>query len=139
MKSITRQIIDLQNKSSEEMRDIYKSLFDEPLPHNASHLNLRTKIAYRMQELALGGLSDNVKDKLNKLAQGISTNIRKHSDLMVGTKIQRQWNGNIYEVEVLRDGFEYQGQKFKSLTAVAKKITGSHWNGPKFFKLRNNI
>lgn len=133
-KSITRQIIDLQNKSSVEMRSLYRSLFDDPLPYNASHLNLRSKIAYRMQELAMGGLNENDKLRLENL--GDKKSEAKHSNLIAGTKIQKNWNGVVYEVEVLDDGFEFQGQRFKTLSPIAFKITGTRWNGPKFFNLR---
>jgi len=136
-KSITRQIIDLQNKSSVEMRSIYRSLFDDPLPYNANHLNLRTKIAYRMQELRIGGLDNDLKNKLENVTNNKKAS--KHANLMAGTKIQRKWNDVIYEVEVLKDGFEFNGQRFKSLSAIANKITGTRWNGPKFFNLRKEI
>lgn len=132
-KSIIRQIIDLQNKSSVEMRSLYRSLFSEPLPYNASHLNLRTKIAYRIQELAIGGLNENDKARLEGKKEKSET---KRSDLLPGTKIQRNWNGVVYEVEVLNDGFEFGGQKFKTLSPIAQKITGTKWNGPKFFNLK---
>jgi hypothetical protein len=133
-KSIARQIIDLQNKSSVEMRSIYRSLFDGPLPYNASNLNLRTKIAYRLQELSLGGLNNDSKAKLENIAN--NKRVKKYNNLMAGTKIQRNWKGDIYEVEILKDGFEYNGQSFKSLSAIANKITGTRWNGPKFFNLK---
>jgi len=134
-KSVTRQIVDLQNMSSSEMKSLHMSLFpNEPLPYNASTLNLKSKIAYRIQEMAIGGLKDNVKNKLENIAN--NKTVKRHSNLITGTKLQRAWNGTIYEVEVLKDGFEYRGQKFKSLSAVANKITGTKWNGPKFFNLK---
>ncbi len=136
-RSITRQIIDLQNKTSQEMRSLYRSLFDGPMPYNASQLNLRAKIAYRIQELSIGALSDEVKDKLEKISR--KKGAKKYNNLMIGTKIHRRWNGVIYEVEILKDGFEYGGQKFKSLSAVANKITGTKWNGPKFFNLKQEV
>jgi len=136
-KSITRQIIDLQNKSSVEMRSIYRSLFDGPLPYNASHLNLKTKIAYRLQELHIGGLNPTIKKTLDNL--GNNKKAKKYSNLMAGTKIQRIWNDVMYEVEILEDGFEFNGQKFKSLSSVANKITGTRWNGPRFFKLKEEL
>lgn len=136
-KSVTRQIIDLQNKSSNEMRSLYRSLFDEPLPYNASHLNLRTKIAYRIQELALGGLSGEIKAMLENISQ--NKRAKKPHNLISGTKIQRSWKGVIYEVEILKDGFEFNGQKFKTLSPIANKITGTRWNGPKFFNLKQDV
>jgi hypothetical protein len=56
--------------------------------------------------------------------------------LLPGTKICKEYNGSVYQVEVLKDGFEYNGQKWKSLSAIATKITGTKWNGPKFFGMR---
>jgi hypothetical protein len=136
-KSVTRQIIDLQNKPSVEMRSLYRSLFNEPLPYNASHLNLRAKIAYRIQELTLGGLSDEIKILLENISQNKRT--KKPHNLIAGTKIQRSWKGVIYEVEILKDGFEFNGQKFNSLSPIASKITGTRWNGPKFFNLKREV
>ena len=133
-KSITRQIIDLENMSSPKMRSLYRSLFDGPMPYNASKLNLRAKIAYRIQELAIGGLKDEVKNKLENIAN--NKKAKRYVNLITGTKIHRVWKGTIYEVEILKDGFEYNGQKFNSLSAVANKITGTKWNGPKFFNLK---
>ena len=133
-KSVARQVIELQHKSAVEMRSLYRSLFTEPLPYNANNLNLRTKIAYRIQELALGGLSNETKNLLENLSQNQKG--KKHNNLIAGTKIHRIWNGTVYEVEVLKDGFEYQGQRFRSLSAIANKITGTRWNGLKFFKLK---
>lgn len=116
-----------------EMRSLYRSLFNDPLPYNASHLNLRAKIAYRIQELAIGGLNENDKARLEGKKEKSST---KSGNLLPGTKIQRSWNGVIYEVEVLSEGFEFQGQKFRTLSPIAQKITGTKWNGPKFFNLK---
>ncbi len=59
-----------------------------------------------------------------------------HSDLVPGTKIYREHNGITHEVEVVSDGFEYNGRKWKSLSSIANKITGTKWSGPKFFGLR---
>jgi len=99
---------------------------------------LRPRIAYRLQELAFGALDDESIDNLNKIANGTSTSIlKKHTDLLPGTKICREWQGVMHQVEVLKDSFEYDGKKWKSLSAIARKITGTRWNGPKFFKLQS--
>jgi hypothetical protein len=55
---------------------------------------------------------------------------------MIGTRLVRDWNGQRYDVLVTHDGFEFEGRPYKSLTAIAKAITGTHWNGPHFFGLR---
>lgn len=136
--SIIRQVIELENKSSEEMRKLYNELMPKKCASNASKEYLKPRIAYRLQELAFGGLSEDTRAKLLKIADGISINtLRHHNDLIPGTKVCREWGGVVHEVEILKDGFEYQGQKFKSLSSIAYKITNTKWNGPKFFKLKS--
>ncbi len=137
-KSTIRQVYDLQNKTPEELREIYNSLFANKAADNAGISQLRPKIAYRLQELAQGGLTDKTKAKLEQLAKGtpnIST--KRRCDLLPGTKLCREYNDVMHEVSVLKDGFVWQGQKFKSLSAIARRITGTQWNGPQFFKLRD--
>ena len=56
---------------------------------------------------------------------------------MVGTRLVREWDGERYEVTVVQGGFEFAGRRYRSLTAIAKAITGTHWNGPAFFGLRS--
>lgn len=136
-KSIIRQVIDLQNKISAELREMYEMLFSEAPPYNGTKDHLRPKLAYRMQELALGGLNPDTKGKLEKMAKGQSAQtVQPHSDLLPGTKICREWNGVMHEVEVKKDCFEYQGQNYPNLSAVAHAITATRWYGQKFFKLR---
>jgi hypothetical protein len=136
--SIIRQVLELEHKSLAELRAIYNTLHTTPCTLNAHKDQLRPKIAYRLQELALGGLNESTKAKLESLTKGgikVITN-KKHSDLLPGTKLCREYNESMHQVEILKDGFEYNGQKWKSLSAIATKITGSKWNGPRFFGLR---
>lgn len=135
--TIIRQVLELENKSSSELRKIYNNIFPDKCAENSSQDQLRPKIAYRLQELALGGLDEQTKAKLASIAKGgIIASKYKHSDLLVGTKICKEYNNVDHQVEVTKDGFEYNGQKWKSLSAIATKITGTKWNGPKFFGLR---
>jgi len=70
-------------------------------------------------------------------ARAATATTRRHPSLpMVGTRLVRDWNGLRYDVLVTQDGFEFEGRPYKSLTAIAKAITGTHWNGPNFFGLR---
>jgi len=136
-KSIIRQIIELESKSSIELRQIHNNLFGEQCQPNASKEHLRPKLAYRLQELAIGGLDDKTKEKLESVAKGKSViGKAKHSDLLPGTKICKEYNDVEHQVEVMSDCFEYNGQKWNSLSAIATKITGTKWNGPRFFGLR---
>ena len=137
-KTIIRQVIELESKSAAEIRQIYNEIMPKKCAANANKEYLRPRVAYRLQELAFGSLGEETRAKLLKIAGGISINtLRHHSDLIAGIKICREWGGAIHEVEVLKDCFEYQGQKFKSLSSIARKITGTRWNGPKFFKLKS--
>ena len=136
-KSAIRQIIELESKSLEELKSIYNTIMPKPLKTHVSKDYLRPRIAYRLQELAFGGISDDVQRKLLDIA-----NDKPHeksmnpNKLLLGTKICRKWKDVTHEVEVIQDGFSYGGQKFRSLSAVAKIITGTKWNGLKFFKIK---
>jgi hypothetical protein len=136
-RSLLRQVIELETKSAPELRKIYNNLFAGKVSTMANKENMRHKIAYRLQELALGGLDESTKAKLESIAKGGAViNKSRHSDLLPGTKICREYNDVMHEVEVTSDGFEYSGQKWSSLSAIASKITGTKWSGPKFFGLR---
>ena len=135
--SIARQVLELEGMPSSNLRKIYNNLFQDKCSSNANCNYLRPKIAYRLQELAIGGLDEQTKAKLDNLAKGVTiVSKAKNSDLLVGTKICKEYNSCLHEVEVIKDGFEYMGQKWKSLSAIATKITGAKWSGPKFFGLR---
>lgn len=136
-KKLVRRIIDLEIRTAAELRDMYNELFDEPAHYHASKNQLRPKVAYRLQELALGGLDEATATTLDKVAKGeVVIKSSKYEDFITGTKLCREFKGVMHQAEVMDDGFEYNGQKFSSLSAIAYKITGTKWNGPKFFKLR---
>ena len=136
-KSVIRQIIDLESRSLEDLRGIYNDIMPKPLKTHVSRDYLRPRIAYRLQELAFGGVSDDVKNKLLTIVDNKPHQKKvMPSKLLPGTKICKKWGDITHEVEVLKDGFSYGGQKFKSLSAIAKIITGTKWNGLKFFKIK---
>ena len=101
---------------------------------------LRQHLAWRIQELALGGFTEETRVKLIELQsqQDPKGKIKDKKIVMppAGTRLQRDHNGERHEVLVLSDGFEYRGKVHKSLSKVARIITGSHWSGPLFFGLR---
>lgn len=99
---------------------------------------LRLGIGYKLQEAKLGGLSRSTWSLLWRAgARGEDGNAARPlpRKLTPGTRLVRDWHGAGHTVTVLADGFEYDGQHWKSLTAVARAITGAHWNGPLFFGL----
>ena len=92
--------------------------------------------AYRIQELAYGGLSARAEAKLKELIEEEDRRVkgkqpvRKGDRPIVGTRLIREWQGVEHTATVLDDGFEYQGRRYKSLSAIARAITGTRWNGP---------
>lgn len=119
----------------------WKSLFGAEPPNN-SRAFLELRLAYRIQELAYGGVQSETRRLLDLLAderEGKSLRKRKIADPrspVAGTKLVREWAGVEHAVTVLRDGFEWQGRTYKSLSAIARAITGTRWNGWRFFGMR---
>jgi hypothetical protein len=122
----------------EEWRRLYKA---DASPHLSRELLIRA-VAYRMQEVALGGLRPEPRRQLRQVAQDLKTagasTIRLRPQLKPGTRLMREWQGRTYEVVVLDDGFSWQGTRCNSLSAIARKITGTAWSGPLFFGLKQN-
>ena len=99
---------------------------------------LRRGIGYKLQEQRLGGISRSTRTLLRHVAVNGEEGGEKKPlprKLTPGTRLVRDWHGVGHTVIVLEDGFEYDGKHWKSLIAVAKAITGNHWNGPLFFGL----
>jgi hypothetical protein len=121
-----------------QWRVLYKA---EASPHLSRELLLRA-VAYRMQELALGGLRPDRQRQLRQLAcqlkESREARIRPRPELKPGTRLVREWQGRTYEVLVLDDGLSWQGTSYRSLSALARKITGTAWSGPLFFGLKPN-
>jgi hypothetical protein len=122
----------------QQWRALYKS---EASPHLSRELLLRA-VAYRLQEVALGGLRPERQRQLRDIAQQFNQTgeIRRRTrvELKSGTRLVREWQGRTYEVLVLDDGFSWQSTHYRSLSAVARKITGTPWSGPLFFGLKQN-
>jgi Protein of unknown function (DUF2924) len=125
-----------------ELRRQWRALYKTPAPPHLSRELLVRAVAYRMQELALGGIRPEPQRQLFRIAKqfnetGAAT-IRARLELMPGTRMMREWRGRTHEVLVLDDGFSWQGTHFRSLSAIARKITGTAWSGPLFFGLKPN-
>ncbi len=127
-----------------DIRDLkaqWRSLFGaEPPPYNRRFLERR--IAYRIQELAYGGLRPETIARLEALGEQIDggnitlRRIRQDQRPIAGTRLLREYQGVEHVVTVTRDGYEYQGRPYQSLSAIARAITGTCWNGWLFFGLR---
>jgi hypothetical protein len=139
--SVLSQIADLKTMAVADLRSRWRELFDtEPPAYNRRFLESR--LAYRIQELAYGGLKPETIERLAALAEGLdgkgTKRARSAQDRpIVGTRLVREWQGAEHCVTVRDDGYEYQGRPYKSLSAIARLITGTRWNGWIFFGLKN--
>ncbi len=142
-RTLVAQVAELNRMSFEELRKKWEALYAGPPPNSSNRKQLLARLAYRIQELAFGGLSREARDKLDKMAEvdsfiGVNNKSagRDTSIAIPGTKLIREWQGKRIEVTALEKGFEYAGKRYRSLTAIATEITGTKWNGPDFFGLR---
>lgn len=98
-------------------------------------------MAYRIKELTYGGPDRETRRMLDLLADDVGGTLTRKSQIadpcnpVVGTRLIREWNGVEHTITVLRDGFDWQGRPYKSLSAIARAITGTRWNGYRFFGL----
>ena len=147
MSTITQQIRELQVMTVAQLADRYEDLFRQP-PRVRNKAFLQRRVAWKIQEVTFGGLSDKAKTRLDELISKIDLPlgdpgptrtgraIRKDPKApLVGTTLIRSWHGQELRVEVRDNGFEWDGTIYRSLTAAAKAITGSDWNGRLFFGL----
>lgn len=133
---LSTQIASLPDSSMAELVQLWNGIFDNP-PRNRNKMFMIRKIAWRLQELAYGGLSDDTKVKISSL-QRQPAKATKNKKYMppVGTILERHYQGEDHRVLVLKDGFEYRHCKYKSLSEIATMITGTKWSGPRFFGLK---
>ena len=125
-----------------ELRQQWRTLYKwDASPHLSRELLLRA-VAYRLQEIAFGGLRPEHQRQLRQFAQQLKETgeIRRCAslELKAGTRLVRGWQGRTYDVLVLDDGFFWQGTHYRSLSALARKITGTPWSGPLFFGLKQS-
>ena len=122
----------------DELRREWQRLYCSEPPKISRDLLIRG-IGYRLQELQYGGLGKSTRRKLKTLAKMFRTTGQVAPDpglsLKPGARLVREWRGRTHTVTVTEEGFEYAGVSYPSLTRIAKKITGAHWSGPRFFGL----
>lgn len=137
--NVLSQVAALKTMETVDLKKKWKELYDtDPPPFNRVYLESR--LAYRLQELAFGGLKKETVKRIAALRQSMISNEplrpQDRNQPPIGAILVREHRGVEHRVRVLRDGFEYEGKIYRSLTAIARHITGVHWNGPMFFGLR---
>lgn len=134
---LTTKLDRLAGLEGDALKAEWARRYGAPAPNLSPEL-LRLGIGFKLQEERLGGLGRSTRSFLRQLAARVAEpkgNATMPRKLTPGTRLVRDWHGVGHTVIVLEDGFEYAGQHWCSLTAIAKAITGIHWNGPRFFGL----
>jgi hypothetical protein len=139
--TVLARITALKTQSMPALKEQWRDLFEtEPPPYNRRFLEHR--LAYRIQELAYGGLKPQTVERLRAIAESLDggdpTRRRQLAKdrPIAGTRLIREYQGVEHCVTVRDEDFEYQGRPYKSLSAIARTITGTRWNGLVFFGLK---
>jgi hypothetical protein len=139
--AVPGQLAALKTASTPDLKRRWRELFQsEPPPYNRRFLESR--LAYRIQELAHGGLRPITVERLEALGGDVDGGparrmVTANRKPIAGTTLVREWQGVEHRVTVTVDGFEYAGRPYRSLSAVARAISGTRWNGWTFFGLKN--
>ena len=134
------RIEELPRLSKTKLVTLWRELFATS-PHPKLRRTLMIPIlAYQIQEQAYGGLKACTRRRLGKLAAELERDgkapLVNKPHLRTGTKLLRRWQGQMYEVLVVEEHFEYRGKRYTSLSEIARQITGTRWSGPAFFGLK---
>jgi len=156
--NVHAQVAALRKMTPSQLREKYLEVFGETT-RSGNRAFLCKRLAWRIQSQAEGGLSERARQRATELARDadirttiprtppntpgsttrvVTTNMATSTNIpMPGAVLTRTYRGQVIEVTVLPNGFDYDGQVYRSLSAVAKVVTGSHWNGHLFFGLKN--
>ena len=120
-----------------QLKQAWSDMSGVNLPHASPSL-LRHMIAHQVQEKAVGKLPTYIErelDRLNGNSDTATSILYRRGPILPGTRFVREWNGRTIAVTVTEDGFEWESANYRSLSEIARKITGAHWSGPRFFGL----
>lgn len=136
---VAAQLARLEALTNFELRAEWRRLHHMQPPRSLSRDLLLRGITYKMQERALGGLSKSILRKLS-LSEAVAPSAESRSaspptTVKPGTRLVREWSGDTHTVLVHADGVEWHGKRYRSLSMIAREITGAHWSGPRFFGL----
>jgi len=141
--SVLARLAALKTTTTPDLRDMWRDLFDSDPPRYNRRF-LESRLAYRIQELEYGGLKPETIKRLEALGEqldGGKIDVRRQradDRPIAGTRLIREYQGVEHCVTVLADGFEYQGRPYRSLSAIARAISGKRWNGWVFFGVRRS-
>jgi hypothetical protein len=136
--ALIQDLAALPGLPSDTLKARWQKLFGSPPPSRLGRALMICGVAYRIQERGLGALKPAIRRRLAQAAEDIAagrTPSTRPATIKPGTRLLREWQGVTHEVIILDEGVRYRGQAWRSLSAVAREITGSRWSGPLFFGL----
>ena len=137
---LTARLVALPEMAVADLRTEWRRLYRADPPKGISRQLLELAVAWKLQQRVHGGLSAAVKRRLAELAKAMDENgdlaKARAIRLKPGVRLIREWQGQTHDVLVLEDGFQWRGQRWRSLSAIAREISGAHWSGPRFFGLQ---
>jgi hypothetical protein len=140
--ALASEIASLLKRDIDELRECWKAMFGKAPSHDISRSFLTRAIAYRLQEKAFGGLKPSTQRLLAEFAQdGANESALAAAPSRIvrpGAVLVREWRGISHQVSVLEKGFSFGGKRYRSLSEVAREITGTRWSGPLFFGLKRS-
>ena len=137
--NVRERVEGLPAKDRKNLLEVWAEVFPSPPQPKLRKELLVPILAYRIQELEFGGLSQTARRKLEHLIARNRTTVgpaNRPKPAMAPAKLIRGWRGEVHEVLIIEDGFIYRGETFKSLSPIARRITGTPWSGPAFFGTR---
>jgi Protein of unknown function (DUF2924) len=143
-RTISEQIAALPGLNKEQLLALWKENFGKAAPPHLRKQLMVPVLAYRIQEREYGGLSHAARKRLRELAESSEAKSSQKERVIAddaaesGSRFVRSWHGEIHEVLVKPDGFEYRGRLYGSLSKIACEITGTRWSGPLFFGIRKH-
>jgi hypothetical protein len=143
--ALEEEIASLPTLSKAELQEKWREKLKQPAPTHLNKSILVPLLAYKLQEQAFGGLKPAYKRRLRQLAESFERNpseaarrVSPSAGIKPGTRLIRQWDGQTHQVTVAEGGFEYKGTRYRSLSEIARLITGTRWSGPLFFGLKQS-
>lgn len=134
-KDLPAALAALESADRTDLLDLWGNLIGSPAPKNLSVPFLRRALAFELQGQVHGGPKSRTLEDLGRIASGGLSHASVGARLRPGAKLVREWQGRTWTVEVTDGGFLMGGERYASLSALARKITGARWSGPRFFGL----
>jgi hypothetical protein len=128
------QVIEIYKMDRDTLISTWAEIGSGPVPHRMSAVFMRHVLAFEAQAKVTGGLAKSFRNRLSKAAS-VKVQAEPPRALRPGSRLMREWNGVTHSVEVTEGGLVWKGAHYRSLSAIARAITGAHWSGPRFFNL----